>query len=98
MTAIRPSDMLQAKKDHIPVEVIAIFNEMIIENIQGKRASFKQDAVVARIAELMGVDRNTIFSKRWLDVEPIFREAGWKVEYDAPGYNESYGAFYVFSH
>lgn len=98
MPAIRPCDIPQAKIDSIPEEVIAIFNEMIVKNMIGRRASFKQKDVAAKIAEFMGVNQRTIFENNWLDVEPIFRAAGWKVEFDCPGYNESYDAFYSFSH
>ena len=37
-----------------------------------------------------------IFKCNWLDVEEIFRKAGWIVEYDKPGYNESYAATFNF--
>ncbi len=41
--------------------------------------------------------RKQLFEKGWLDVEPIFKKAGWDVEYDKPGYNESYPATFKFS-
>lgn len=28
----------------------------------------------------------------WLDLEDIYRDEGWTVEYDSPGYNETYEA------
>ena len=40
--------------------------------------------------------KSMIFKRHWLDVEDIFREAGWIVEYDKPGYNESYAANFTF--
>lgn len=38
--------------------------------------------------------KDEIFKKHWLDVEPIYEKAGWKVEYDKPGYNESGDAYF----
>ena len=32
----------------------------------------------------------------WLDVEGIYRKAGWDVEYDSPGYCEDYPATFKF--
>jgi hypothetical protein len=44
-----------------------------------------------------GLNRNEIFKKGWLDVEEIYGKAGWKVEYDKPGYNEDYAAHFIFT-
>lgn len=37
-----------------------------------------------------------VYNRGWLDVESVYRNAGWTVNYDKPGYNESYEAFFVF--
>jgi hypothetical protein len=37
-----------------------------------------------------------MFNKHWFDIEDIYRKAGWAVEFDKPGYNESYESFFVF--
>ena len=29
-------------------------------------------------------------------IEPLYREKGWNVEYDKPGYNEFYKARFIF--
>ena len=42
------------------------------------------------------LSKDMIFENHWLDFEPIFRKAGWKVSYDKPGYDESYKAFFIF--
>jgi hypothetical protein len=42
-------------------------------------------------------DRAKIFSHHWLDVEPLYRDQGWSVEFDKPGYNESYDGFFTFT-
>lgn len=38
-----------------------------------------------------------VFKKGWLNVEYLFRAAGWEVQYDKPGYNETYEAYFTFS-
>jgi len=40
--------------------------------------------------------KNDIFEKNFLDFESVFRNVGWSVEYDKPGYCESYDAFFTF--
>ena len=42
------------------------------------------------------ITSKTIYDNNWLDIEDIFREAGWKVTYDKPAYNESYDAYFKF--
>ncbi len=39
---------------------------------------------------------NKIYERGWLNVEPIFEEAGWEVHYDKPSFNESGDARFEF--
>lgn len=95
--AITPQEARDQAGSHIPDYVIQAFNELIIENLVNKRASFTQDKAIDRIiAKNPILTRQKIFANGWLDVEPVFRRQGWDVEYDSPGYNESYAAHYNF--
>lgn len=93
---ITPEEVDEQRINCIPDEVITIFNEMIVENWRGSYAHVDQDAVVTRIAARMNVERQYVFDRGWIDIEPIFRRVGWKVEYDKPAYYESYGAYFEF--
>jgi hypothetical protein len=92
---VTPKEVVSLKKVLIPDEVIESFNELIAENYLGGYASFKQKDVVARMVK-KGLKSADIYKNVWLDVEDIFEKAGWKVEYDKPGYNESYDAYFSF--
>lgn len=92
---IKPEETVGLKKSMIPDEVIQSFNEMIAQNMSCGRSSFKQKDVVALIAS-KGIDINELYEKQWLDVEDVFRAEGWIVEYDKPGFNESYDAVFTF--
>lgn len=100
---IRPEDVPAKKAAAIPDEAIAAFNELIAENMSGRYARVTQadaiDRIVAKFAhQSVRLDqvRARIFAEGWLDVEEIYRAAGWRVEYDKPGFNEDYGAFWTF--
>lgn len=94
---ISPEDAVKKKQEAIPAFVIQAFNEVIIANISDSGyANFKQDEVLRVVMSKGGVSSKEVFEKGWLDVEPIFRKAGWKVDYDKPGYNESYSANFTF--
>lgn len=93
---IRPDEARKKKATVIPDAVIEIFNELIVKNLSGNRAVIRQDDVVSLIVSRMDVTRADVFDKHWLDVEAIYEEAGWKVEYDKPGFNETYPATFTF--
>lgn len=99
---LRPEDITEAKRAAVPDEVIEAFNELIAEDWSGTCATVSQDEVVERILSKLaeaGLDltRDELFDKGWLDVEDIYRDDGWDVYYDKPGYNETYPATFRFS-
>ena len=54
-----------------------------------------QDDLVEEIADVMCISRRGIFDLGYLDIEDLYTK--WNVEYDKPGYNESYQAYFIFS-
>jgi hypothetical protein len=98
---ITPSEIVDKvdKRESIPDEMIGAFNTMIATNWNGRRSAFKQDDVVQLIVErcvgLITSD-DEIFDRHWLDVEDIYRQAGWTVKYDQPAYCETYPATFEF--
>lgn len=92
----------KAKAPGIPDFVIEAFNELIAEKFDGKEARITITEATQRIKkkefEYHGHDRLLLesFNKEWLNVEEVYRKNGWKVEYDKPGYNESYTGYYIF--
>ena len=93
---ITPSQAISKKRESLPDEVIEAFNELIAEKWDGHKASFKQDEIASIIAKKLKISRNKLFDNGWLDVEDIYRKAGWEVVYDAPAFNETYDATFCF--
>lgn len=93
---IRPNEAIGKKLESMPDAVIEAFNELISEHFDNGEARFKKNEVVTRIVS-KGVEKKAIFANHWLDVEEIYEKAGWDVEYDKPGYNETYEAEFIFS-
>jgi hypothetical protein len=92
---ITPAEVVKLKVTLIPDLVIEAFNELIAENYSGGYSSFTEKKVVARIVK-KGISSTEAYANHWLDVEDLYRSIGWKVEYDKPGYNESYDATFTF--
>ena len=94
---IKPEEVRARRIDFIPSIIFETINAMICEKFDGKSATLKQEDILNRVCnESSGLTRQEIFDKHYLDIEPCYREQGWKVEYDKPGYNESYPATFTF--
>ena len=93
--AISPADVAGVKAELFPEAVFEAFNELIAAGFYGNEVTVKQEDVVKRMVE-KGLKVKDIYANHWLDVEEVYRAAGWVVEYDKPGYNESYAAYFVF--
>jgi hypothetical protein len=92
---ITPSEVAAKKQTGFPDQVLEAFNELIAKNFSGNSATVSQDEVVKLMVK-KGLKSYDIYDNNWLDVEGVYEKAGWKVVYDKPGYNEDYGAFFVF--
>lgn len=92
---IKASEISDRRDDSIPDEVIASFNELITKNWRGHSATVRKDDAI-RLIVSKGLKQSDIFENGWLDVMDIFRKNGWHVEFDSPGYDESYEPFFIF--
>ena len=98
--AINPNAIKVLQNDSIPGFVIEAVNKLIIQNLKGGSVTLLQKDIVTAIikqAKPKRISKDKIFDSGWLDFEDIFREAGWDVYYDKPGYNEDYDAYFRFS-
>lgn len=94
---ISPNEVAATKSQVIPEVVFEAFNELIAEKFTAGLANVKQKDVIARIlAKDTTIEKSQIFALGMLNVEEVYREKGWDVEYDKPAYNESYDANFTF--
>lgn len=98
--ALSPQEAIVRFKSEVPEPVMEAWNNLIVENlkVQGGKATsgFTLEALASKITTAMNVSRDTAKDRGWFDLEDIFRDKGWKVEFDSPAYNESYTASYKF--
>lgn len=96
---ISPQEALDSKITSIPDVVIETVNRMLAEKMtRGGYINLLQKDIVERIcAASPGLHRSEVFNKGWLDFEPFYEKAGWKVQYDKPAYCESYEANFTFT-
>jgi hypothetical protein len=99
--SVKPITPEQAKgniKNVIPEAIIRAVNECISEKFRnnGSFTILQEDIVAKAIKFDERLTSHIIYEKKYLDFEALYREAGWKVEYDKPAYNESYEPYFTF--
>lgn len=101
---ISPSEIVGKKKTLFPDEVIEAFNELIAKDfLNGESRVNQEDAVDLIMQKMMAngkeVTRNQIFKMSWLDIEDIYRQEGWVVEYNKPVYyaGEDFEPHWIFT-
>jgi hypothetical protein len=97
VTPIRPQDVVSTKLTIFPDKVIETWNKMIATHYSGKSSHISQREIVDKLADVMNVNETEILKRGWLDIEDIYRKVGWKVDYDKPGFNETYEPTFIFT-
>lgn len=95
---IRPEETLVRRVQFFPTQVLESFNQLIAQNcINGESKVLKKD--VTSLMMENGLKEEEIYKKHWLDVEEIYRNNGWNVKYDQPGYgdDQDFEPYYTFS-
>ena len=96
---ISPQEVNGLKEELIPNVVFDTFNQLISREIDSLGKAVVYQDVVVKMLEESGLNRNEIYRRKWLDVEPCYRDAGWDVTYDRPVYwgGEDFRAHFIFS-
>lgn len=86
----------------LPDFVFTAVNNLLRDKFLSRKqsnATLRQGEIIEAILQVApdGTSRQDVFANSWLDFEDHYRDAGWEVRYDKPGYNESYEAFFVFT-
>jgi hypothetical protein len=96
---IRPDEITSNLLDIIPSAIIQATNILLKEKYRGTGSvDIKQDEIINKALSIdESLTRDEIFSKKYLDIEKLYSEYGWKVSYDKPSYRENYDAYFTFN-
>ena len=92
---IQPHEVLDQRV--FPDEVFDVFNALIAKHALNGQSVVGQNEIMAALCGALQCDREAILKAKWLNIEDHYRAAGWKVEYDKPGYNETYEPTFTFT-
>lgn len=102
MKPITPQKVEDIRIHEMPEAIIQATNELIVRKWNGTSATVKVDEIISHYFNVTGEEktasaRKGLFDKHYLDIEPAYREAGWKVKFESPDYTESFDSYFVFS-
>ena len=69
---VRPDDI---KFKRIPDEVIEVFNDLIAESYNGRRAIVRIDTAAKRIADRLNIEIETVYKLGYFDIEGLYEKA-----------------------
>lgn len=96
---MKPNELGKWQASCIPEKVFEAVNKAIALNWDGNSATVNQKPLIAEILVMLEWsedDRQAIYDLGYLNFEEAYREIGWVVIYDKPGYHDSYGANWTF--
>lgn len=95
MPAFTPDDALAQHSATIPEEIFEIVNGFLAERVHNRTIEIEQREIAAKL-ELTDISEAQAISHGWLDFEDVYKKAGWIVNFDKPGFNESYQPIWTF--
>ena len=93
---ISPSEVYEQKLKNWPSEVFDVWNRLIADNFDGESSVILQKDAAKALKDCTR-DNGFGFSMKYLYIEEIYRQAGWKVHYEKAAYNETFDSYYEFS-
>lgn len=100
MKPITPEEAVRRRADPLDPRVIDTWNKMITEKIRpDRRAVISQPEIIDALIEAIGFGctRADVIEGRWLDIEDLYRAAGWDVVYQKAHYVDNYESTFTFS-
>lgn len=106
---ISPGEAKKLKAHLIPTFMYQAVNELLVARYDDHAACvIKETELLERaynrwkqqetnVPETFETFKRMVYDRHWLDFEDAYKQQGWNVIYDRPGYDETYGAFYKFS-
>jgi hypothetical protein len=91
-----PADAQADKINNIPDAIIEIVNSILSKKYSNRIVILQSDIINEALATHR-ISREDIFENGWMDFEPLYRNAGWNVEYAKPEFNKQFEPYFVFT-
>lgn len=92
-----PANQINSSKPYeIPELVIVLVNNMLKEAWDRGSAILHTKDIMQKLKLAFDKTEKEILEMHWLDIEPIYRKAGYNVEYVKPAYGEQGEPYFKF--
>lgn len=97
ITPITPEQVIKEKSKDIPECIIDAVNKLLVKNWKQSScyAKILQNDILDMVADKYS--RREVFDNGWLDIEDLYREAGWNVEYYRGPYWDTTPCYFTFT-
>ena len=97
-----PAEIRQKIGTKIPAEIFEAVNDLLVQHIRVQGSEITATIYQNDLEDILSVKMpstpvNEMINKGWFEIETPYRDAGWRVVYDKPGYSESYRAYWKFT-
>lgn len=94
---ITPRQAFNPMLHEIQPGIVDVVNELLRQKFDGRQALILQEDIVALFNERYpDYERERIFREKQLNIEQLYRDSGWIVEYEKPLYYETFPARFIF--
>lgn len=100
MKPIKPDEILDNRENIIHPNIFVVINDMLKKKYTHYNTSvdIKQNDIIKAFLEITpDFKRQQIFDEHHLDFEEVYRQYGWSVKFDQPGWDENYDTRYTFT-
>lgn len=94
---ISPSEITTKQIEMIPDRIIEVWNTMLAQKFNGTSATVYQREIISAIQAAWDADERYILTQGWLDIEEIYRQVGWMVEYVKRGIGDNFESHFIFT-
>jgi len=107
--ALSPEEVRKKKVEEFEPDIIQAVNNLLVKNYNlndshGVSITILQKEVLEEFFKVKGIEQDEkivsikkqLFAEKQMDFEDLYRKVGWKVNFDKPGYDESYEPKYIF--
>ena len=99
-----PEDVRKHKIFVLPQELLQSINELMSERYKPGGFNIKAEEIIERAKFIHSASSSNPFTtvgddwydKGYMDFESAYQEAGWKVKYNQPSYDENFSSYYRF--
>ena len=100
VTPLTPQEAVEQKLSDVPTKVLQCWNKIIKANLNKTNSSvtsrFTLNALAKMISSEMACSFGSAKNKGWFELEPLFIQSGWNVQFHRASYADDFDSYFYF--